>query len=67
MVEALAFDEPLMSPKDVASNLSVDITTVHRWIREGKLEAIRLPGDHALRVPRRALEHIRAGAGNVRP
>ncbi len=34
----------LMTVREVARALRVDDETVHRWAREGKLPAIRLPG-----------------------
>lgn len=33
-----------MPPKQVANLLGVSVYTVKRWLKEGKLEGIRLPG-----------------------
>ena len=34
----------LMTPSEVAEALKVNDETIHRWVREGRLPAIRLPG-----------------------
>jgi excisionase family DNA binding protein len=37
-------DEPtLLSPSEVAAELEVSPTSIRRWIRDGRLRAIRLP------------------------
>lgn len=59
----IIIDEPLFTPLEVATNLRVDVSTVHRWIKKGKLAAIQLPG-HGVRIPQRELARIRAGATN---
>lgn len=41
-----AMDEPLMTPKEVATVFRVDPKTVTRWARDGKLSAIRTLGGH---------------------
>jgi len=35
--------EKMYKPSELAQELNVSIQTVHRWIGEGKLKAIRLP------------------------
>jgi len=37
--------EELLTVREVASILRVDETTVRRWIKDGALEAIKLPHD----------------------
>jgi excisionase family DNA binding protein len=37
-------DEDLLTIPEVAGILHVSIRTVHRWIADGKLKAVRLPG-----------------------
>lgn len=34
----------LLLPKDIADKFRVDVTTVRRWLRTGKLAGIRTPG-----------------------
>lgn len=63
MAQAPIIDEPLLTPQEVAANLRVNVSTVHRWVKQGKLAAIQLPG-HGVRIPRRELARIRAGATN---
>ena len=47
--------DELLSVAQLARELGVHRATVGRWIAEGRLEHLRLPGGR-LRVPRRALE-----------
>ena len=39
-------NDPLLRPRQVAELLGVDRTTVTRWARSGKLEALRTLGGH---------------------
>lgn len=36
-------DEPLLSPREAADRLQVSETSVRRWVKLGRLKAIRLP------------------------
>lgn len=38
--------DPLLTPREVANTFRVDPKTVTRWVKAGKLVAIRLPGGH---------------------
>jgi len=38
--------EPLLTPGEVAGLLRVDIKTVTRWAKDGKLRSVRTPGGH---------------------
>ena len=38
--------EPLLTSGEVAALFRVDSKTVTRWVRDGKLAAIRTPGGH---------------------
>ena len=38
--------EPLMTPAEVATAFRVDVKTVTRWARAGKLTCIRTLGNH---------------------
>lgn len=38
--------EPLYTPGEVAALLRVDPKTVTRWVKAGKVAAIRTPGGH---------------------
>ena len=57
-------NDPLLRPRQVAELLGVDVKTVTRWARSGKLEALRTLGGHrrfrasvvrALLTPKREL------------
>ena len=57
-------NDPLLRPRQVAELLGVDVKTVTRWARAGKLEALRTLGGHrrfrasvvrALLTPKREL------------
>lgn len=41
---------PVMSTRDAARLLGVNIATVRRWVRDGKIESVRLPGGQ-IRIP----------------
>jgi excisionase family DNA binding protein len=49
----------LLKPREVGDLLRVDESTVLRWIKEGQLGALRLPGG-TFRVPRAEVERILA-------
>lgn len=36
--------EQALTPDQVAAALQVDVTTVHRWLKRGKLRGFKLPG-----------------------
>ncbi len=44
-----------IKPSEIAKRLGVTRGAVYKWIREGKLKAVRF-GDNAVRVPRAELE-----------
>jgi excisionase family DNA binding protein len=48
-------NDRLLTVREVADLLSVSTETVLRWVRQGKLPAIRLPGG-AIRIWESALE-----------
>lgn len=55
--------ERLLRTGEVAEMLGVDRHTVIRWIKEGKIRAVRLPsGRH--RIPESEVRKILEGAGN---
>lgn len=42
----MVFDESrLLTPKEVAEYLALNEQTVRKWLREGKLPGVKLPGD----------------------
>jgi len=45
-VPDLAAEEPLMTPAEVAAMFRVAPKTVMRWVKEGRLTAVRTPGGH---------------------
>lgn len=53
--------DDLLTVVEVAKHLRVDPTSVRRWIHEGHLDAIRLPGNGKytkFRIKRETLERI---------
>ena len=51
------------SPEEIAEHYSLKPATVRKWIREGKLKAVKL--GHLWRVPEEALqEFIKQEGGN---
>jgi excisionase family DNA binding protein len=53
--------DDLLTVMEVAKHLRVDPTSVRRWIHEGSLEAIRLPGNGKyakFRIRKSTLERI---------
>lgn len=47
----------LMTAREVAEALRVDITTVHRWTRDKKIGSVRL-GPRIVRIPRADVERL---------
>jgi excisionase family DNA binding protein len=41
-------DEQLYTPQEVADYLKVDVRTVYRWLREGKMDAIRFQREYRI-------------------
>lgn len=54
-------DDEYIKPSDVAKRLGVTRGAVYKWIREGKLRAVRF-GTRAVRIPRTALEEFERDA-----
>lgn len=50
-------EEQFLTVKEVADLLRVTRQAVHNWIRQGKLDAIKL-GDRTLRIPAVAVERF---------
>lgn len=48
-------EEEYVKPTDVAKRLKVSRGAVYKWIREGKLRAVKF-GDRAVRIPRSSIE-----------
>lgn len=54
-----------IKPSDVAKRLGVTRGAVYKWIREGKLKAVKF-GENAVRIPRAELEAFeRRAAGQT--
>jgi excisionase family DNA binding protein len=50
---------PLLTVAEVAAALRVDVSTVYRAVREGRLRAVRLGGPgSSVRIPASALEEL---------
>jgi excisionase family DNA binding protein len=50
-----------LKPAEVAALLGVNAKTVKRWIRAGKLDAIKTPGGH-WRIPTESVERLKTRA-----
>lgn len=53
--------EKLYTPQEIADLLKVDLRTVYRWIREGKLEALKAGSQW--RIEESALEEFLSQKG----
>lgn len=48
----------LLTAREVAEALRVDLTTVHRWARTEQIGVVRLPGGRMVRFPRTEVERL---------
>lgn len=51
--------EEYFTPQEVASKIKVDIRTVYRWIREGRLQAVKV--GHFWRISESELKRLLKG------
>jgi len=51
--------DTLYTPQEVADSLKVDVRTVYRWIREGRLRAVKI--GHFWRITSAELERLLSG------
>jgi excisionase family DNA binding protein len=51
--------EELFTPQEVAQKLKIDMSTVYRWIREGRLKAVKI--GHFWRVSESELSRLLKG------
>ena len=49
----------LIKLNDAEKELAVSRWTLYRWIKQGKIESVRLPGGH-LRIPLIEIERIKS-------
>jgi len=54
--------EEYLKPGDVAKRLGVSRQAVYKWIKEGRLKAVRFGIGKAVRIPRAALEEFERNA-----
>lgn len=52
--------DELLFPPDVAIELKVDVQTIRRWVRSGKLPSIRMPSGR-IRIRRSDIDRILEG------
>ena len=53
----------LLSPREVASTLRVDLSTVYRWIDRGTIGAAQFGGAlHTVRIPAAELQRLSSSA-----
>jgi hypothetical protein len=65
MAEADKREAELWRPAWLASDLDVDVSCVHRWIRQGKIAVVITPGNRYM-IPREEVRRIKR-AGYVTP
>jgi excisionase family DNA binding protein len=53
-------ESELLYPAEYADELRVSLSSVRRWIRQGKVEHVRTPGGQ-VRIPRGALPRVQRG------
>jgi excisionase family DNA binding protein len=51
--------EELFTPQEVAQKLKIDMSTVYRWIREGRLKAVKI--GHFWRISESELNRLLKG------
>jgi excisionase family DNA binding protein len=51
--------EELFTPQEVAQKLKIDMSTVYRWIREGRLKAVKI--GHFWRISESELSRLLKG------
>jgi excisionase family DNA binding protein len=42
----MGIDKQLLTPQEVATRFRVDLKTVSRWAKSGRLPGIKTPGNH---------------------
>ena len=52
---SMSYEEEYVKPTDLAKRLKVSPGAVYKWIREGKLRAVKF-GDRAVRIPQSSIE-----------
>lgn len=55
----------LITPAQAAEALSVELSTIRRWIRDGKLPAFRVAG-HAVRIDVKAVDALLTPIGTAK-
>ncbi len=58
-------DKLQFRPDEAARLLGVHVETIRRWIREGKIQAVKSPGGH-YRIPRGEAEQVLGERGLFR-
>ena len=53
----------LLTVREIAAQCRVSLSTVYRWIQEGRLRALRLGRRHCYRVTREAFRQFLADSG----
>jgi len=56
--DAVSAARDYLSPEDAAEALGIHVQTVRAYIRSGKLPALRLAGERAIRIRRSDLETV---------
>jgi excisionase family DNA binding protein len=56
----------LLTPKEVAAALRVDLSTVYRWVHVGTIDAVQFgPSGYTVRIP--AAELVRLASSPLKP
>jgi excisionase family DNA binding protein len=56
-------EEEYYTPEEIAARFKVTRQAVHKWIKDGKLQAVRL--NTAVRIPKSALERFIHGGSAI--
>ncbi len=56
--EAQAATRAYLSPEEAAAELGIHVQTLRAYVRSGKLPALRLAGERAIRIRREDLHHL---------
>lgn len=54
-------DEKMLTTKQVADRLQVKVITVQRWLADGRLKGVKLPGGGGWRVSESEMERLLKG------
>jgi excisionase family DNA binding protein len=54
-------DEAMLTSKQAAERLQVQVITVQRWLASGRLQGTKLPGRAGWRIPQSEVQRVLSG------